>query len=446
VSAARDPLLHADDELLQELLDGRLEADEAQALRARIEREPALAEAWRDLRALQGWVREYMADAEPPADLAAAVRARAESSAEAPPAWPPPRGRLRRAITVAYALAALVVAGLTVHAVLDSGGEAGRKPTDVARNDAPRASAPAESPPEDAEALDRLREKAPVTRRAAPRAESADAAKPPATRALRKDGPPAPGTFGAPGGGVPPGLRTPGSPTPPPSEDAAPARPRARDPAPGAGRGVWGRMQRDLDAGAVVYVVETSDPLKARGELAALLDRLGGATDKTVRAEGAAPKADAGSEEPKAAPMETKARPAPDVRGAASKAKERGRGSGGGGTSALARFYRVRSPAGPGLAAGPTAGGRDAYSGWSLTRVLPAGALARLEALAAPAPAPRKAQPAGAPATKPPPGAAPTTPAAPAAPKAKATGPTAPPLPTRPAPVRVRIYILQRGR
>jgi len=69
-----------DDTLLQDLLDGRLEPDEAAAVRARLAQEQALRERWDELLAVQRLVREHHADAQPPEDFLAGVRARIATS------------------------------------------------------------------------------------------------------------------------------------------------------------------------------------------------------------------------------------------------------------------------------------------------------------------------------------------------------------------------------
>ncbi len=134
---------------LQDLLDGRLDDDAAAALRARIEREPALREEWGELRGIQRFVRGYGpqgAELEPPADFLAGVQARVaalktreaianerlDDPRRAPgnasrAGTPAPRrsGRMLRMLTVTYAAVALLVVGFTVRYVVDTPAPAG---------------------------------------------------------------------------------------------------------------------------------------------------------------------------------------------------------------------------------------------------------------------------------------------------------------------------------
>ncbi len=125
----------SDDELLNDLLDGRLGAAETRALEARLEREPLLREGYDELLRTRELFRAAP-DPEPPADFTARVRARLEAELAASP--PPARqaGQLelapgmvpepalssvpevprvwRRLMVTAYAAAALLMVGIGV--------------------------------------------------------------------------------------------------------------------------------------------------------------------------------------------------------------------------------------------------------------------------------------------------------------------------------------------
>ncbi|MHC5012567.1 MAG: hypothetical protein ACYTG6_16745, partial [Planctomycetota bacterium] len=131
-----------DETQLLDLLDGRLEASEAETLRRRIDSEAELKEAWEDLLRIRDTLR---ADAGPrlPDGFLASVKARIAVEAEGgapetdgapsqeavtpaapavPGAAPPPTlGRLLRILPVAYAAAAVLVVGLGVAWVMQAG-------------------------------------------------------------------------------------------------------------------------------------------------------------------------------------------------------------------------------------------------------------------------------------------------------------------------------------
>ncbi len=147
--------------VLHDLLDGRLDADAADGLRARIAADPVLSEAWEELRRIQGWVRAHGpqgAALEPPPALRRGLDARlaalragdSETTAsqlshpqpshpqpndprpnDPQPSHPQPNdpqptdprpmpaeggrpGRLLRTLTLAYAAAALLVVGFSL--------------------------------------------------------------------------------------------------------------------------------------------------------------------------------------------------------------------------------------------------------------------------------------------------------------------------------------------
>ncbi len=177
----RDPSNAArDDARLQDLLDGRLDDDAADALRARLAAEPALRESWDELRGIQALVRGYGpagADLDLPDDFLARVKTRigaaaptasgdaavsgdaAAGEADGPGAAPKRRPRrMLQVLTVGYAAAALLVVGFTVRYVLtDASSPAG--PVRTAQEDFER-DAPSEAPDADgvARRLDEARD------------------------------------------------------------------------------------------------------------------------------------------------------------------------------------------------------------------------------------------------------------------------------------------------
>lgn len=146
-----------DDALLNDLLDERLAPADEAAVAARLEREPALREAWDELVRARELVREAP-EPLPPADFVARVRARLDAEAragsEAEPAepsapgpWQPEPGpepvpvprAWRRLMVVAYAAAAMLVLGIGLLALRERerGGPAdgGTRETSLARAD-----------------------------------------------------------------------------------------------------------------------------------------------------------------------------------------------------------------------------------------------------------------------------------------------------------------------
>ena len=279
-----------DDALLNDLLDERLTPAEEAALSARLEREPALREAWDDLVRAREVVLSG-SDPEPPADFVARVRVRIDASGEdaepleddetpvpgeldgatesapdtatsATGASLPhalPRG-WRRLMLVAYAAAAALVLGIGLFALSDRdrpGAPAAAHETSLAkadresstREDAFRSepSSSADPSPEARALEDRLAEAErndPGNRVPPPAVEAARPWGDGGRRALPAEGsrggvvPPAGGPaapaptsgFAGPSGSVAPGLRAPtGAPPPPPP---GPAPEPAEEPRP----------------------------------------------------------------------------------------------------------------------------------------------------------------------------------------------------------------------
>lgn len=226
MTRASDPPATPDLERLNDLLDGRLGAAEERILRARLEREPALRAAMERLAALSAGVREALpggAGLEAPPEFGARLRARLDAEAARARAG----RRWRRALTAAYAVAALVVAGVSTAWILDLPEESAPTQTAGGAEPAPErapagewqgdlgAKAAAAGAPDAARPRSALAEEAAEPAPGAlgaPRARGAgpDGASPRAPQ----EGAPAPlaargGRFGAPGGSVQPGLRVP---------------------------------------------------------------------------------------------------------------------------------------------------------------------------------------------------------------------------------------------
>ncbi|MDJ0976447.1 MAG: hypothetical protein QNJ98_18455 [Planctomycetota bacterium] len=110
-----------DERLLNDLLDGRLSDAEAEAVRARLTAEPELQELYEQLESVSQAVRAWdpAAALDAPSALADGVRdrIRAEGPAAAAPSAPP-RGRMLRMMSYAYAAAAVVVLGVTLAVTL----------------------------------------------------------------------------------------------------------------------------------------------------------------------------------------------------------------------------------------------------------------------------------------------------------------------------------------
>lgn len=273
-----------DEALLNDLLDGRLAPVEAEALRARLDAEPALRELYAQLqavgRAVRAWDPASALDA--PRALREGVHDRVRGGgagatpvADVADVVPRPRGRMLRMMTYAYAAAAVVVLGVTLAVTLGQ-----REPPppahDLADEQAP---APAERP-EPARRIEKPSGGGGVLDDAPPARESLrmDDAEP----EKRKK---APGHFG-PSGAVPPGLREPSDvPTP---KGAIPAGPRAvprggakgavgaADAPDGAANAARDAEEAELvalaeAAEAVTYVLEVDDLAAARANLQLLL-------------------------------------------------------------------------------------------------------------------------------------------------------------------------------
>ncbi len=264
-----NPEPSADFVLLNDLLDGRLDDADADAVRARIDTESPMREMWDELKRMQDCVRGYGPTGEalePPTDFVAQVRRRIDTpGAEAAPtvevpssvpvSAPRPRGRVLRMFTLAYAAAALLVVGFTVHYALnrsdvESGStlETADTPDDMGPPETATFEARSRETTEDLEDLEEtafLQDKRgrEGEARSAPAAGSLDkggkqtGAKPKAPgardelagRAKEKtasgDKPPVGGGFRGPGGAVPPGMRK-------PSDEVQPT-PTRRRPRPG---------------------------------------------------------------------------------------------------------------------------------------------------------------------------------------------------------------------
>ncbi|MBK9388195.1 MAG: hypothetical protein IPN34_25530 [Planctomycetes bacterium] len=131
--SASDPSTFGPDEIdpleleaLHDLLDERLDAAASAALRARLEREPALRAAWRELRELRELLREEWSDETPtpldPRALADRVLERARELAPAAPASAPPIAPtaapvLRRARWFRFGLSFVAAASVCAAAV-----------------------------------------------------------------------------------------------------------------------------------------------------------------------------------------------------------------------------------------------------------------------------------------------------------------------------------------
>jgi hypothetical protein len=118
-----------DEALLNDLLDDRLGAAEEAALTARMEREPALRDAWDELVRARELVRD-VPDPVPPSDFTARVRARLAATPAADDGAPLPGEAVgvptpvvplfwRRMMTVAYAAAAALILGIGALALKD---------------------------------------------------------------------------------------------------------------------------------------------------------------------------------------------------------------------------------------------------------------------------------------------------------------------------------------
>ncbi|MDJ0521421.1 MAG: hypothetical protein QNJ90_05030 [Planctomycetota bacterium] len=476
----------SDDARLQDLLDGRLDEAEASALRTRIEAEPALREAWEELRGIQALVRDYgagSADLDEPADFLAGVRTRIRetaSSTSAPEAdTPQPRrrpGRMARMLTTAYAVAALLIVGFTVRYVLHDRPTTGDE-TRTAQEPVDRT-----PPPETSLEDDQLVKKDAPFEGAGPaggikdhgeRMESEDAddagrlaAKvrqpspspaPEPAPARARGGKPA-GPFAAPGGAVPRGLRTPSdTKQPPPAarDDAGPAEERKQPEPVQAPPTRLARLLEVQASGDPVFVLEVADAAEGRRVLATLL-----ATPATLDG-----KAKAGARQPRS--KDPVAAPSADAETPDADTPEKG----------LLRFYRLEGAERVRLLASLRgarymSGGakkleedKEAKDGAGfvgergdllelVTRELDAPTLARLEkraqggvwgreVLARDARERRKARP-PAPTTPAPTPSAPTRPA-PKTPSVGKVGGDQPSAPVKKAkPVRVRILVLER--
>lgn len=291
--------------LVNDLFDGRLDADQAARARARIEADPALSEMWDDLLRVRDCVREHgpeEAALEPPADFLERVRtaiaaeearaALAAPAAASPPSPGPRRrpGRASRLVTLAYAAAAVVVLGLGLTVALRRD-----QPAPAVHESAEMPEKPDEAPEGARDgakelgagraAVDELRARGGVVDgRKLPAPPAQPETKPPA----KAEPPPArssrAGRYLGPGGAVPPGMR---EPTDTPPAPKAPDLPAPVTPAGAAGGGgaaavppadPRGEPVPDASAAAreVFLVCEARDPVEARRELAGLLLRIRG--------------------------------------------------------------------------------------------------------------------------------------------------------------------------
>ena len=331
---------------LHDLLDGRLDPDAADAVRARIASDPAWAEAWAELQHIQGWVRAHGAEHEPPAALRDGIRRRiaaldggdapaeaatddttASVAAAAEPAARAQRpSRFMRILTLSYASAALLVVGFTVAYVFMLDGDRAPGTLSEERVDTadgvmpPKPANTGSDEPagsiKDPQALDGLGEESLGDKAfGANDARSTELGKVREQGKQAERGESASGSKGfQPGGVVEPGLRRPTD-EPALAEKKAPAPPRARagarpatdaksgdaagagdvakdaDGAPGfasswGGRDVLARVEQRMEAGDIVYVIETDDPAATRAALVAMLKTT--TADRSTPSEGGA--------------------------------------------------------------------------------------------------------------------------------------------------------------